>query len=176
MSYPKIAQLKTVAALRERLAVLGLELPVDDEILTAAAGSPLAEPISVGGFHVGNRWCIHPMEGWDANRDGSPSADTLRRWRRFGESGAKWIWGGEAAAVRPDRARAGELSRLGYGPPGLSFPAPGRPLTPRPGPGHIAQRFGARPAGFRPRSRAASTGGRQLHLKRYGQASAGWFR
>jgi 2,4-dienoyl-CoA reductase-like NADH-dependent reductase (Old Yellow Enzyme family) len=42
------------------------------------------------------------MEGWDAHTDGSPSEHTLRRWRRFGESGAKWIWGGEAAAVEPD--------------------------------------------------------------------------
>ncbi len=55
-----------------------------------------------GSSRVGNRWCIHPMEGWDANRDGSPSELTLRRWERFGLSGAKLIWGGEAAAVRPD--------------------------------------------------------------------------
>jgi NADPH2 dehydrogenase len=101
-SYTKVAQLRTVAELRQRLAELGCELPIDDEILTADAGSPLAEPISVGSFQVGNRWCIHPMEGWDANPDGSPSEYTLRRWRRFGQSGAKLIWGGEAAAVRPD--------------------------------------------------------------------------
>ncbi|MDZ4656780.1 MAG: NADH:flavin oxidoreductase [Bythopirellula sp.] len=100
--YTKVAQLRTVAELRERLAELGLDLPVDYTILTAEAGSPLAEPIDIGGFQVGNRWCIHPMEGWDANPDGSPSEYTLRRWRRFGLSGAKLIWGGEAAAVRPD--------------------------------------------------------------------------
>ncbi len=100
--YPKIAQLKSVAALRARLDELGLELPVDDVILTAAQCSPLAQPISLGSLQCGNRWCIHPMEGWDANRDGSPSELTLRRWRNFGRSGAKLIWGGEAAAVQPD--------------------------------------------------------------------------
>src|SRR4051794_38158235 len=100
--YPKIAQLKTVADFRARLAELGLDLPVDDTVLTAEHGSPLAAPIDFGPLHVGNRWCIHPMEGWDANRDGSPSELTLRRWRHFGLSGAKWIWGGEAAAVQPD--------------------------------------------------------------------------
>jgi 2,4-dienoyl-CoA reductase-like NADH-dependent reductase (Old Yellow Enzyme family) len=101
-AYPKIGQLKNALQLRERLQELGLTLPVDDEILTAEAGSPLASPLVIGGFTVGNRWCIHPMEGWDANRDGSPSAHTLRRWSNFGLSGAKLIWGGEAAAVVPE--------------------------------------------------------------------------
>ena len=102
MSYPKIAQLKDVAAVRGRLAELGLELPLDERILTADEGSPLARPIEIGDVRVGNRWCIHPMEGWDANPDGSPTEQTLRRWRHFGLSGAKLIWGGEAAAVQPD--------------------------------------------------------------------------
>lgn len=97
--YPKLAQMKTPSALRSRLTELGLELPLDEAPLTAAAGSPLAQPLEIAGFLVGNRWCIHPMEGWDANPDGSPSEHTLRRWRNFGLSGAKLIWGGEAAAV-----------------------------------------------------------------------------
>ncbi len=42
------------------------------------------------------------MEGWDATREGRPTEATLRRWRRFGESGAKLIWGGEAFAVQED--------------------------------------------------------------------------
>jgi len=100
--YPKIAQLREPAALRERCAELKLDVPVDDEILTAQQDSPLAAPLRIGSREVGNRWCIHPMEGWDALADGSPSEKTLRRWYHFGASGAKWIWGGEAAAVRPD--------------------------------------------------------------------------
>ena len=96
----KIAQLKTVHDFRARLQELGIDLPVDDQILVSAE-SPLAEPGQIGPHRVGNRWVIHPMEGWDANRDGSPSEYTLRRWRNFGLSGAKLIWGGEAAAVQP---------------------------------------------------------------------------
>ena len=98
----KVAQLKSVEAFRAHLQSLDITLPVDREILTAQNGSPLAAPLSLGGRTVGNRWCIHPMEGWDANRDGSPSVHTLRRWKHFGLSGAKWIWGGEAAAVQED--------------------------------------------------------------------------
>jgi 2,4-dienoyl-CoA reductase-like NADH-dependent reductase (Old Yellow Enzyme family) len=101
-SYPKVAQLKDVAALCARLAELGLTLPADERVLSAANGSPMSRPMNVAGVEVGNRWCIHPMEGWDANGDGSPSPHTLRRWQNFGRSGAKLIWGGEAAAVRPD--------------------------------------------------------------------------
>lgn len=101
-TFGKIAQLRTPQELRDRLAELGVSLPVDEEVLSAEAGSPLAAPAAVGGRALGNRWCIHPMEGWDANPDGTPSELTLRRWERFGRSGAKLIWGGEAAAVRPD--------------------------------------------------------------------------
>jgi hypothetical protein len=42
------------------------------------------------------------MEGWDGTTDGRPSDLTTRRWRHFGISGAKLIWGGEAVAVRHD--------------------------------------------------------------------------
>jgi 2,4-dienoyl-CoA reductase-like NADH-dependent reductase (Old Yellow Enzyme family) len=110
--YPKVAQFKSVAQLRERLAALAIELPIDETILTAAEGSPLSLPLAIGDFTVGNRWCIHPMEGWDANADGSPSPHTLRRWTNFGRSGAKLIWGGEAAAVVPE-GRANPHQTLG---------------------------------------------------------------
>ena len=59
---------------------------------------------------MGNRFCILPMEGWDGTREGAPSDLTTRRWRHFGESGAKLIWGGEAVAVRHDgRANPNQL-------------------------------------------------------------------
>ncbi|MEX0585389.1 MAG: NADH:flavin oxidoreductase, partial [Pirellulales bacterium] len=101
-AFPKIASFSDVAAFRARLAQLGIDLPVDDAPLSTAEGSPLAQPLAIGPLVAGNRWCIHPMEGWDAEADGTPSELTLRRWRNFGLSGAKLIWGGEAAAVCPD--------------------------------------------------------------------------
>lgn len=101
-AYPRVAQFKDVTAFRRRLVELGISLPMDEGVLSAAEHSPLAEPIEVAGIRVGNRWCIHPMEGWDARANGAPSEHTLRRWRNFGSSGAKLIWGGEAAAVQKD--------------------------------------------------------------------------
>ncbi|MFO1005030.1 MAG: NADH:flavin oxidoreductase [Planctomycetaceae bacterium] len=98
----RIPALKSVDEFRQALVTLGLELPVDDRPLSAAEGTPLADPLTVGKLRIGNRWCIHPMEGWDGTPGGQPSEHTLRRWRNFGLSGAKLLWGGEAFAVRPD--------------------------------------------------------------------------
>lgn len=120
-NYLKVAQLKSIEAFRQRLLELGIDLPADETIKTAVQGSPLAQPLQIGGCTVGNRWVIHPMEGWDANRDGSPTEHTLRRWRNFGLSGAKLIWGGEAAAVQPDgRANPQQTMAIAENEPGLA--------------------------------------------------------
>lgn len=109
-NYPRINRFKETSDFRQYLDELGINLPVEDEILTAAQGSPLAAPATVYGKTVGNRWCIHPMEGWDGTESGMPSEYTLRRWKNFGLSGAKLIFGGEAVAVRHDgRANPNQL-------------------------------------------------------------------
>ena len=108
--FPRVARFRSVVELREHLATLAAPIPLDDEPLSAAAGSPLARPLPLGGRTAGNRWVIHPMEGWDASPDGQPTEILLRRWRHFGASGAKLIWGGEAVAVVPEgRANPNQL-------------------------------------------------------------------
>jgi 2,4-dienoyl-CoA reductase-like NADH-dependent reductase (Old Yellow Enzyme family) len=99
--FPRVASLKTAEAFRRHLEHSGIPLAFDDA-LAAPAASPLAQPIEVDGVRVGNRFCILPMEGWDGTRDGEPTDLTRRRWRNFGTSGAKLMWGGEAVAVRHD--------------------------------------------------------------------------
>jgi 2,4-dienoyl-CoA reductase-like NADH-dependent reductase (Old Yellow Enzyme family) len=105
-TFPRIGGLDGVAALRDRLGELGIDMPADDAAL-AAAESPLAQPLDLGVVNGAvrtctNRFVIQPMEGWDGTVDGYPSDLTVRRWRNFGRSGAGWIWGGEAVAVQPD--------------------------------------------------------------------------
>jgi NADPH2 dehydrogenase len=93
----------------DHLKRLKLSIPFDEEILTGDK-SPLSQPIKFNNFTIGNRFTIHPMEGWDGTEDGRPTEHTIRRWQRFGESGAKLIWGGEAVAVRHDgRANPNQL-------------------------------------------------------------------
>ena len=104
-----MASFKTAQALRAHLANHDISLQFD-EARSKAGESPLAQPINVDGVRVGNRFCILPMEGWDGTREGAPSDLTRRRWRRFGSSGAKLMWGGEAVAVRHDgRANPNQL-------------------------------------------------------------------
>ena len=81
------------ALVTERLG-LGLDFHLAREL------SSLFRPATVGGRTVGNRLAIQPMEGCDAELDGSPGALTFRRFRRFGAGGAKLIWGEACAVVR----------------------------------------------------------------------------
>jgi 2,4-dienoyl-CoA reductase-like NADH-dependent reductase (Old Yellow Enzyme family) len=105
----RIASLKTPAEFHEYARSVGAAIPIEEHLL-AAADSPLARPIAVHGQTIGNRFSILPMEGWDGTHDGRPSELTQRRWKRFGASGAKLIWGGEAVAVRHDgRANPNQL-------------------------------------------------------------------
>jgi NADPH2 dehydrogenase len=100
-AYRRIAQLKTADDFRAHLASLGVKLPFEEK-LEHGPESPLAQPYAVDNGLIGNRFAILPMEGWDGTRDGRPSELTRRRWQRFGASGAKLVWGGEAVAVRAD--------------------------------------------------------------------------
>ena len=107
--YRRIASLKDADDFANYIAHLGLELNFDRELIKGK-DAPLQRPFQSGGLRIGNRFCILPMEGWDGTGDGQPSELTVRRWRHFGESGAKLIWGGEAVAVcRDGRANPNQL-------------------------------------------------------------------
>jgi NADPH2 dehydrogenase len=105
----RVPSLKTVADFRAHLQSLNLDLGMDDAIVQGET-SPLLKKAVWRGRTIGNRWAIHPMEGWDGTTSGGVTEPMIRRWKRFGESGAKLIWGGEAMAVRADgRANMNQL-------------------------------------------------------------------
>jgi NADPH2 dehydrogenase len=99
--WTRVAALRTPETFRRHLDAGGIPLSFDDA-LAAPSDSPFARPLEADGLRPGNRFCVLPMEGWDGTPDGQPTELTHRRWRNFGLSGAKLIWGGEAAAVRHD--------------------------------------------------------------------------
>lgn len=109
----RIAQFRTPKQFADHIRSLGISLDFDAE-LQSAPDSPLAQPYTLTTDNLSltlpNRWCVLPMEGWDATTDGKPTELVNRRWQRFGQSGAKLIWGGEAVAVRADgRANPNQL-------------------------------------------------------------------
>jgi NADPH2 dehydrogenase len=105
----RLGTLKDVGRFQDHLRALGLQIPCDPQIAIGAE-SPLRWPLERGPFKIGNRIAVQPMEGWDGTADGEPSENTVRRWQRFGRSGAKLIWGGEAVAVSHEgRANPNQL-------------------------------------------------------------------
>src|SRR2546430_3342511 len=94
----RLGTVKEVARFQAHVQSLGLTIPCDSE-LARGKDSPLRAPLKRGGITIGNRIAVQPMEGWDGTADGNPSEHTFQRWKKFGRSGAKLIWGGEAVAV-----------------------------------------------------------------------------
>ena len=94
----RVAAMKDAEHFCAHLHSLGVTIPCDDRVHTGT-GSTIGRELVLGDIKIGNRIAVQPMEGWDGTTDGNPSESTLRRWRRFGQSGAKLIWGGEAVAV-----------------------------------------------------------------------------
>ena len=116
----RLGAVREVARFQDHLASLSLNIPCDRDLLQGSA-SPFAWPLERNGIKLGNRMAIHPMEGWDSTADGNPTANTIRRWQRFGRSGAKLIWGGEAVAVRHDgRANPNQLVAAAHTRDGLA--------------------------------------------------------
>jgi NADPH2 dehydrogenase len=105
----RLGTFKGVSQFQEHVRSLGLDIPCDNEIASGPE-SVLHKPIERGGLRIGNRIAINPMEGWDGTPDGQPSELTVGRWKKFGASGAKLIWGGEAVAVSAEgRANPNQL-------------------------------------------------------------------
>src|SRR5690606_29464554 len=110
----RIAQLRTAEEFQAHLDALGVALPFDAD-MQSGPDAPLAQPYRlrdrVKDRTIGNRFAVLPMEGWAGTPDGCRNDFVRRRWSRFGISGAKLIWGGEAVAVRHDgRANPNQLA------------------------------------------------------------------
>ncbi len=98
--YFKFRSLSAIAAEVDRL---GADVRFSDDF------APLFRPVQVGLFHVGNAFCVQPMEGCDGTLEGAPDELVFRRYQRFGAGGAKLIWGEAAAVIEEGRANPRQL-------------------------------------------------------------------
>jgi len=89
--------------LRADLSKLDFKLPLTENT------EILKKEIKVESAMISNRIAIHPMEGADANPDGTPSDLTRRRYRRFARGGAGLIW---LEAIAVDNAGRANKSQL----------------------------------------------------------------
>ncbi len=96
---------KSLDQLKGLMAELDLHnIPVVDSGFDA-----LTTPVDVAGKILPHRFTVHPMEGFDADPQGSPGPLAFRRYRRYAEGGAALIWC-EATAVRHEaRSNPGQF-------------------------------------------------------------------
>src|SRR6266446_1951581 len=105
----RLGTVKEVERFQAHVRSLVLTIPCDNELIRGK-DSPLRAPLKRGGITIGNRIAVQPMEGWDGTADGNPSEHTIHRWKKFGRSGGKLIWGGEAVAISHEgRANPNQL-------------------------------------------------------------------
>lgn len=82
---------------------LGLSFPYKETV------DELFEKTTLGLRNVPNRFCVQPMEGYDADPDGSPSTLTFRRYNRYAEGGAGLIWFEATSVVSEGRSHPYQL-------------------------------------------------------------------
>lgn len=86
---------KSYEDLQRTIAELAVPINLSDDF------TPFHRPVQVGHLIAPNALAVLPMEGCDANPDGSPSELVYRRYRRFACGGAGLLWF-EACAVVPE--------------------------------------------------------------------------
>lgn len=94
---------KDLETLKDKVKALNLDIPFVDDI------NILFDKVPIGDRILSNRFVVHPMEGFDADRSGNPGALSFRRYKRYASGGSGLIWF-EATAVLPEsRSNPGQL-------------------------------------------------------------------
>ncbi len=89
--------------LKEKIEELGLDIPFEEDL------SLLSKERRIHGKTIPNFLAIHPMEGYDANEDGTPSTLTSNRYRKYGAGGAGLIWWEATAVVEEGKSNPHQL-------------------------------------------------------------------
>ena len=94
---------QTNSELLKKGSELGIEIPFMDSV------APLFENTALGSKNLPNRLAVQPMEGFDANNDGSPGELTFRRYTRYAEGGCSLIWFEATSVVSEGRSNPHQL-------------------------------------------------------------------
>lgn len=96
---------RSLDELKADIRAMGLDIPFG-----AADGKALyRQPLDIAGRVLPNRFAVHPMEGFDADPNGTPGPLSFRRYARYAAGGAGLIWF-EATAIVPEaRSNPGQF-------------------------------------------------------------------
>lgn len=95
--------LKNLNQLCSEIKRLDLDIPIAEDF------SLLGEQLDIGGKLMANRFCVQPMEGCDAQPDGSPGRLTFRRYTRYAQGGFGLIWLEATAVLEKARSNPAQL-------------------------------------------------------------------
>ena len=95
MSKHERFKFKDKEALLKKTKELKIDLPFSETI------DILFDKVEMGGKIIQNRFAVHPMEGFDADDNGTPGELCFRRYQRYASGGSGLIWF-EATAVVPE--------------------------------------------------------------------------
>jgi NADPH-dependent glutamate synthase beta subunit-like oxidoreductase/2,4-dienoyl-CoA reductase-like NADH-dependent reductase (Old Yellow Enzyme family) len=95
--------LRNLDLLREELALLGLTLPIDEDL------SCLADKVWIGDRQTANRFASQPMEGFDSLGNGGPSELSVRRYTRYASGRFAFLWFEATAVLREARSNPKQL-------------------------------------------------------------------
>lgn len=103
MSYHDSFHLKDLDQLRSEIGRQSLDIPVSADVAV------LGDPLKIGSRIVPNRFCVQPIEGYDAEPDGSPGGLTFRRYMRYAAGGFGLIWIEATAVMQEARSNQAQL-------------------------------------------------------------------
>jgi len=103
MSQHERFKFKNKDALLSKAKELNINLPFSETI------DILFEKIKINGKIVPNRFAVHPMEGFDADDQGTPGELCFRRYKRYASGGSGLIWFEATAVVSEGRSNPRQL-------------------------------------------------------------------
>lgn len=90
--------------LAQEIRSLGLDIPIGGDDV-----SVLFDAVRIGNRATANRFVVQPMEGFDADDDGSPGELCFRRYERYARGGHGVIWFEATAVLREARSNPDQL-------------------------------------------------------------------
>ena len=103
MSKHRRFKIRSLQQLQDEITALGLSIPISQDI------SVLSEGVQIANHRTPNRFIVQPMEGFDADINGTPGPLAFRRYKRYAAGGSGLIWFEATAVIFEGRSNPGQF-------------------------------------------------------------------